>query len=78
MEESRRMPEIIPLHLNDAAKWGVQLVELLQDAVDDGASVGFLAPLSAPIRAQFEGDVGCYSNLLSRPLGMSLQPFDER
>jgi acetyltransferase len=40
------MPEIITLHPEDAAKWLPQLVGLLQDGVDSGASVGFLAPLS--------------------------------
>jgi acetyltransferase len=41
------MPEIIELHSEDAARWQPQLIGLLQDAVDSGASVGFLAPLSA-------------------------------
>jgi acetyltransferase len=45
-KESRRMPEITPLHPQDAAKWLPQLIRLLQDTVDSGASVGFLAPLS--------------------------------
>jgi hypothetical protein len=45
-KESRRMPEIIPLHPTDAARWLPQLIVLLQDAVDSGASVGFLSPLS--------------------------------
>jgi acetyltransferase len=40
------MPEIVPLDPQDAAKWLPQLIVLLQDAVDSGASVGFLAPLS--------------------------------
>jgi GNAT superfamily N-acetyltransferase len=40
------MPEIIELHLEDAARWQPQLIGLLQDAVDSGASVGFLAPFS--------------------------------
>jgi hypothetical protein len=39
------MPEIMPLQPTDAAKWLPQLIVLLQDAVDSGASVGFLAPL---------------------------------
>ena len=51
------MPEIIPLHLNDAAIWGLQLVELLQDAVDGGASVGFLAPLSDADARQYWTEV---------------------
>ena len=40
------MAEIIELHPEDAARWQPQLIGLLQDAVDGGASVGFLAPLS--------------------------------
>jgi GNAT superfamily N-acetyltransferase len=40
------MPEIRRLHPKDAARWRPQLIRLLQDAVDSGASVGFLAPLS--------------------------------
>jgi GNAT superfamily N-acetyltransferase len=40
------MPEIMPLHPDDAVKWLPQLIGLVQDAVDSGASVGFLAPLS--------------------------------
>jgi acetyltransferase len=40
------MAEIIMLHPEDAARWLSQLIDLLQDAVDSGASVGFLAPLS--------------------------------
>jgi GNAT superfamily N-acetyltransferase len=40
------MPEIMPLRPGDAARWLPQLIGLLQDAVDSGASVGFLAPLS--------------------------------
>jgi acetyltransferase len=40
------MPDIMPLHPEDAARWLPQLIGLLQDAVDSGASVGFLAPLS--------------------------------
>jgi hypothetical protein len=40
------MPEIMPLQPTDAAKWLPQLIVLLQDAVDSGASVGFLAPLA--------------------------------
>jgi acetyltransferase len=40
------MPDIMPLHPEDAARWLPQLIDLLQDAVDSGASVGFLAPLS--------------------------------
>jgi acetyltransferase len=40
------MPEIIPLHPQDAARWLSQLIVLLQDAVDSGASVGFIAPLA--------------------------------
>jgi acetyltransferase len=40
------MPEIMPLQPKDAARWLPQLIVLLQDAVDSGASVGFLAPLS--------------------------------
>ena len=40
------MPEIIPLQPTDAAKCLPQLIVLLQDAVDSGASVGFLAPLA--------------------------------
>ena len=35
------------LEADDAATWVPQLVELLQEAVDGGASVGFLAPLPA-------------------------------
>jgi GNAT superfamily N-acetyltransferase len=42
----RHMPDIMPLHPEDAARWLPQLIGLLQDAVDSGASVGFLAPLS--------------------------------
>ncbi len=34
------------LETDSAARWVPQLVELLRDAVDAGASVGFLAPLS--------------------------------
>jgi hypothetical protein len=45
-QESRDMPEIMPLQPTDAAKWLPQLIVLLQDAVDSGASVGFLAPLA--------------------------------
>jgi GNAT superfamily N-acetyltransferase len=44
--ESRDMPEIMPLQPTEAAKWLPQLIVLLQDAVDSGASVGFLAPLA--------------------------------
>jgi hypothetical protein len=44
-QERRDMPEIMPLQPTDAAKWLPQLIVLLQDAVDSGASVGFLAPL---------------------------------
>src|SRR5215510_1755449 len=40
------MPEIIPLQPTNAAKWLPQLIVLLQDAVDSGAWVGFLAPLA--------------------------------
>jgi acetyltransferase len=40
------MPDIVPIQPKDAARWVPQLVALLQDAVDSGASVGFLAPLS--------------------------------
>jgi acetyltransferase len=40
------MPDIMALQPKDAAKWLPQLIVLLQDAVDSGASVGFLAPLS--------------------------------
>jgi acetyltransferase len=40
------MPEIMPLPPDDAVRWLPQLIGLLQDAVDSGASVGFLAPLS--------------------------------
>jgi GNAT superfamily N-acetyltransferase len=40
------MPDIMPLHPEDAARWLPQLIGLLQDAVDSGASVGCLAPLS--------------------------------
>ena len=40
------MPEIMPLQPTDAAIWLPQLIVLLQDAVDSGASVGFLAPLA--------------------------------
>ena len=40
------MPEIVPLHSDDAAKWLPQLIGLLRDAVDSGAELGFLAPLS--------------------------------
>ena len=39
------MPDIMPLHPENAARWLPQLIGLLQDAVDSGASVGFLAPL---------------------------------
>jgi acetyltransferase len=45
-QERRDMPEIMPLQPTDAAKWLPQLIVLLQDAVDSGASVGFLAPLA--------------------------------
>jgi acetyltransferase len=45
-QESRDMPEIMPLQPSDAAKWLPPLIILLQDAVDSGASVGFLAPLA--------------------------------
>jgi acetyltransferase len=45
-QESRDMPEIMPLQPTEAAKWLPQLIGLLQDAVDSGASVGFLAPLA--------------------------------
>jgi acetyltransferase len=45
-QESRDMPEIMPLQRTDAARWLPQLIVLLQDAVDSGASVGFLAPLA--------------------------------
>jgi acetyltransferase len=41
------------LQADYAAKWVPQLVELLQDAVDSGASVGFLAPLSDPDARQY-------------------------
>jgi GNAT superfamily N-acetyltransferase len=40
------MPETMQLHPTDAAKHLPQLIALLQDAVDSGASVGFLAPLA--------------------------------
>ena len=40
------MPDIMSLHPDDAVRWLPQLIGLLQDAVDSGASVGFLAPLS--------------------------------
>ncbi|HSF31852.1 MAG TPA: GNAT family N-acetyltransferase [Candidatus Tectomicrobia bacterium] len=40
------MPNILPLQPKEAARWLPQLIVLLQDAVDSGASVGFLAPLS--------------------------------
>jgi acetyltransferase len=40
------MPDIMPLQPKNAARWLPQLIVLLQDAVDSGASVGFLAPLS--------------------------------
>jgi acetyltransferase len=40
------MPEIITLCPEDASRWKPQLIVLLQHAVDSGASVGFLAPLS--------------------------------
>lgn len=40
------MPDIMLLHPEDAARWLPQLIGLLQDAVDSGPSVGFLAPLS--------------------------------
>jgi hypothetical protein len=60
------MPEIIPLHLNDAAIWGLQLVELLQDAVDGGASVGFLAPLSDADARQYWTEVFSEVGLQSR------------
>ena len=40
------MPEIMPLQPTDALRWLPQLIVLLQDAVDSGASVGFLAPLA--------------------------------
>jgi acetyltransferase len=40
------MLDIRPLHQDEAAGWLPQLISLLQDAVDSGASVGFLAPLS--------------------------------
>ena len=40
------MLEITPLRPTDASKWLPQLIVLLQDAVDSGASVGFLAPLA--------------------------------
>ena len=45
-KEYRHIPDIMPLHPEDAAKWLPQLIGLLQDAVAGGASVGFLAPLS--------------------------------
>jgi acetyltransferase len=51
------MPEITPLHPEDAAKWVPQLVELLRDAVDGGASVGFLAPLSDADACQYWTEV---------------------
>jgi acetyltransferase len=47
------MPEIILLHPEDAARWLPQLITLLQDAVDGGASVGFLAPLSDADACQY-------------------------
>jgi acetyltransferase len=47
------MPEIIMLHPEDATRWLPQLVNLLQDAVDSGASVGFLAPLSDADATQY-------------------------
>jgi hypothetical protein len=40
------MSEIIALQPSDAATWLPQLMVLLQEAVDGGASVGFLAPLA--------------------------------
>src|SRR5262245_62158160 len=36
-QESRDMPEIMPLQPTDAARWLPQLIVLLQDAVDSGA-----------------------------------------
>jgi hypothetical protein len=47
------MPEIILLHPEDAARWLPQLIVILQDAVDGGASVGFLAPLSDADACQY-------------------------
>ncbi len=51
--EARHLPEIIVLHPEDATRWLPQLVNLLQDAVDSGASVGFLAPLSDADATQY-------------------------
>jgi acetyltransferase len=41
------------LEADGAATWVPQLIELIQDAVDAGASVGFLAPLSNPDAYQY-------------------------
>jgi acetyltransferase len=67
-KESRYMPEILSLHPTDATKWLSQLIVLLQDAVDSGASVGFLAPLSNPDAHQYWtgvfGEVGEQSRIV--------------
>ncbi|MGH8071595.1 MAG: GNAT family N-acetyltransferase [Candidatus Entotheonellia bacterium] len=56
------------LEANYAAKWVPQLVALLQDAVDSGASVGFLAPLSNADACQYWtevfSDVGQHSRIV--------------
>ena len=68
------------LKADSAARWVPQLVELLRDAVDAGASVGFLAPLSDADACQYWTEVfsEVYSHLLSGPLGMTSKPCDER
>jgi GNAT superfamily N-acetyltransferase len=40
------MPAIVAWQPSAAGRWLPQLIVLLQDAVDSGASVGFLAPLA--------------------------------
>jgi GNAT superfamily N-acetyltransferase len=45
-QKSSSMPDIMPLQPVDTPRWLPQLIILLQDAVDSGASVGFLAPLA--------------------------------
>ncbi len=51
------MYAILRLEADCAAKWLPQLIVLLQDAVNGGASVGFLAPLSDADACQYWTEV---------------------
>jgi len=45
------------IEVNSVAQWHSELIALLQDCVDSGASVGFLPPLSAAQSARYWQDV---------------------